>query len=236
MQIENEIKNEVKIEKDKKQDKFLNNIIGKTINSAIDIGLRMILPDLIENQVIEIKDALIQNGLKEGINTAINKTIDFGKSALGIVTGNFENMSQIQTAIGDGGIIDTLSKVLDNTVNKAYKSGYINGNINRLIKNGKNIILDNISNNIKNELQDQIKATEKLENCINKWKESYKNKDIDGMKKQYKEIEKQIKNIIPLENILKETRRVENMHKLVEKNGYDFNIPKLEETLIEKFQ
>ena len=39
-----------------------------------------------------------------------------------------------------------------------------------------------------------------------------------------------------LENILKETRRVENMHKLVEKNGYDFNIPKLEETLIEKFQ
>lgn len=236
MEIENELKNEVKIEKDKNQDKFLNNIFGKTINSAIDIGLRMILPDLIENQIIEIKDALIEDGLKEGINKAIDKAIDFGKSALGIFTGNFENMSQIETAIGDGGIIDTLSLVIDKTTNKAYALGHINSTVNRLIKNGKNVILNNISNNIKNELQDQIRATEKLEKYINKWKDSYKNKDFEGMQKQYKEIEKQIKNIVPLENILKETRRVENMHRLIEKNGCNFNIPKLEEELIDKFQ
>ena len=88
---------------------FLNNIIGKTTNNAFDIGLREILPDLIENQIIDIKNALLENGLKSGIDTAIKSVIDFRKSATGIITGNFENIGQVRTAIGDGGIIDTIS-------------------------------------------------------------------------------------------------------------------------------
>ena len=107
--------------------------MGKTINNAIDIGLKIILPDLIENQIIEIKNSLINNGLKSGINTAIKNAIDFGKSTIGIFTGNFENISQIQMAIGNGGIIDTLSDVLDKATNKAYRAGYINNNINTVI-------------------------------------------------------------------------------------------------------
>ena len=82
-------------------------MIGKTINTGIDFGLRAVLPDLIENQVIDIKNSLIKNGLREGINTAIKSAIDLGKSALEIVTGDFQNMSQVQMAIGSGGIIDT---------------------------------------------------------------------------------------------------------------------------------
>ena len=53
-----EIENKINIEKNKNI--FLNNIIGKTINNALDIGLRAILPDLIENQVINIKNELIE--------------------------------------------------------------------------------------------------------------------------------------------------------------------------------
>ena len=94
MELQNEINNNVNIEKNN----FLNTLLGKTINNAIDIGLKSILPDLIENQIIEIKDSLIKNGLKEGIQTAVDSTIDFGKSAIGIFTGNFENMTQVRTA------------------------------------------------------------------------------------------------------------------------------------------
>ena len=60
MEIENQINNNIKIEKNN----LLNNIIGKTINNAIDIGLKTILPDLIENQIIDIKNSLLENGLK----------------------------------------------------------------------------------------------------------------------------------------------------------------------------
>ena len=69
-----EIENNINIEKNKNN--FLNNIIGKTINNALDIGLRAILPDLIENQIINIKNELIENGLKAGANTAINSVIN----------------------------------------------------------------------------------------------------------------------------------------------------------------
>ena len=52
---------------------------GKTINNAIDIGLKTLLPDLIENQVIDIKNSLMENGLKAGIETAVDSAINFGK-------------------------------------------------------------------------------------------------------------------------------------------------------------
>ena len=117
MELNNEINNNINVEKNN----FLNSVLGKTINTAIDIGLRAILPDLIENQVIDIKNALLQNGLKSGIDTAVNSAINLGKSAVGIVTGNFENMDQVRMAVGNGGIVDTVSNVLDKAINNTYK-------------------------------------------------------------------------------------------------------------------
>ena len=230
MEIENEIINNIQIEKNN----FLNSIIGKTINNAIDIGLKSILPDLIENQIIEIKNVLLTNGLKSGIESAVENTIDFGKSAIGIFTGNFENMTQVRTAVADGGIIDTVSNVLDEVINKTYELGYINKSVSSVIKNGKNVLLENISSNIKKELDEQTNSIEKLERYVNNWKEYFENKDFGGMTKEYNKIKKQLDNIIPLENILKETREVEVVHNLIKNNGQNFNISNLEIELAEK--
>lgn len=139
MKIENEINNNINLEKNKNN--FLNNIIGKTINNAIDVGLRVILPDLIENQIIDIKNALIENGLKSGIETAIDSGINLWKSAKGIITGNFENIEQVRVAIGDGGIIDEMSDVLDKVIDKTYEKGYINKTVNSLIRKRKKYII-----------------------------------------------------------------------------------------------
>lgn len=230
MQIQNEINNNIKIEKNN----FLNNIIGKTINNGIDIGLKTILPDLIENQIIDIKNSLLENGLKSGIETAVDSAIDFGKSAIGIFTGNFDNMTQVRTAVADGGIIDTMSDILDKVINKTYELGYINKSVKTTIKNSKNIILENISSNIKNQLDEQANTVEKLGRYVENWKEYYSNKDFQGMVKEYNKIKSQLDNIIPLENILKETRRVEVLHNLIKSNGQNFEITNLEKELVEK--
>ena len=231
MEIENEINNNIKLEKNN----FLNNIIGNTINNAIDIGLKSILPDLIENQIIDIKNALFENGLKGGIETAIDSAINFGKSTIGIFTGNFENMTQVRTAVADGGIIDTMSELLDNAINKTYEKGYINRSVSTVIKNGKNVLLDNISSNIKSQLDKQSNIVENLGRYIENWKEYYSNQDFEGMTKEYNKIQKQMGNIIPLENILKEIRNVEVIHNLIKNNGQNFEISNLEKELAEKF-
>lgn len=227
MEIKNEIKNNIKIEKNN----FLNNIIGKAINNAIDIGLRAILPNLIENQIIDIKNALLENGLKSGIDTAIKSAVDFGKSAYGIVTGNFENMEQVRTAIGDGGIIDTISNVLDKTIDKIDEKGYINPNINYIIKNGKNILLDNITNKIENELKEQTDSVRKLEKYLKNWEENYIKKDFAKMAESYIKIEEESEKIIPLENVIKETKRIKAIHNLIKNNGQNFDITEDEKRL-----
>ena len=231
MELENTINNNIEMEN--KQNNFLNTVLGKTINSAIDVGLRAILPDLIENQIIDIKDSLIENGLKGGIQTAINSAIDFGKSVTGIFTGQFENINQVETAIGNGGILDTISNVLEDVVDKAYQKGKINYTVNNLIKKGKDVILNNVSNNIKNELDYQSNSIEKLNTYINNWKEYYNKKDFEGMEKEYNKMKIQIENVLPIENTLKEMRTVENIHLLIKNNGQDFNITDSELKLAE---
>ena len=226
--IRNELNNEIKIEKNN----FLNTVIGKTINNAIDIGLKTILPDLIENQIIDIKNALIKNGLNDVIQTAVDHAVNFGKSVVGIFTGNFENMTQVRTAMADGGLVDTVSDVLDKVIDRTYESGYINKSINNLIKNGKDILLENITKNITNELDAQTKAVEKLERYVSNWQECFENKDFSGMTKEYNKIQGQIDNILPLENILKQTREVEVLHNLIKNNGQNFEITDLEDQLI----
>ena len=54
-----------KIVNENTQKSFLETTLGKTVNTAIDIGLRAILPDFVENQVIGIKNNLLDYGLKD---------------------------------------------------------------------------------------------------------------------------------------------------------------------------
>ncbi|MCI8273774.1 MAG: hypothetical protein HFJ55_06820 [Clostridia bacterium] len=217
------------------QSKFLDSLLGKTINGAIDIGLRAILPDLIENQIIEIKNSLFENGLNGGIKQAINTIVDFTKSTTGIVTGRFDNIEQINFAIGKGGLIDTISNIFDFATNKIYEKGYINSTIKHIIKNGKNTILNTISNNIKKELDNQNDLLGGLEKNIKKWKDAYNIKDLNSMNKIYNAIEKKFDKIIPIENICKEIRNIEAIHEFIKNNGNSISISDIEREVIEKF-
>ena len=143
---------------DNTQKRFLETTLGKTINTAIDIGIRAILPDFVENQIIDIKDNLLNYGLKEGISKTIDDAVDLGKSVIGIVTGNFENISQMQNAVKSGGLIDGISSLLDNVVDKVEKVGLINNTIAKTIKQGKNVILNNVENKIENAFSKQYEA------------------------------------------------------------------------------
>ena len=53
------------------------------------------------------------------------------------------------------------------------------------------------------------------------------------MTKEYNKIKSQLDNVVPLENILKETKKVEMMHNLIKNNGQNFEITNLENQLIE---
>lgn len=208
----------------KEQNNFLNSTVGKIINTAIDLGLRWVLPDFVENQVIDVKNSLIKGGLKEGIDAAVNSAIDLGKSVTGIFTGKFEDISQAQNAIKNGGIIDGVSSVIDSAISISSKNGWIPQNVASLIKQGKNVILDNVSSNIETEFVSQIDQIEKLGKYENNWRDYYKEQDFEGMEREYQKIKDKLKEILPLEQTIKQARQIENIHTIIKNNGHDFNI------------
>ena len=232
--IENEINLNNEITNMNEQTNFLETTLGKIINTAIDIGIRALLPDFIDEQVINIKDNLLNYGLKDGITKTIDNTIDIGKSAIGIFTGNFENVSQMQNAIEAGGLIDGLSSLLDTVIDKVNQKGIINYNIANTIKQGKDVILNSIENNIEKKFKEQNIEVENIEKYMNQWKESFNNKDFKSMEQEYQKIETILNNLVPLEKTINQARIIENLHNLIKNNGQDFNLNQEQLALAEK--
>ena len=229
-----EVTNNIEIEK--QQQNFLETTLVKTINTGIDIGIRAVLPDFIEEQIIDLKDNLLKYGLKDGIKKSIDDAINIGKSTVGIITGNFEDISQMQEAIKNGGIIDNVSGMLDSVINKVYSKGLINSTVAKTIKQGKNSILNNVEKNIENTFNNQIKALNYTEKYIENWKNYFENKDFYGMEKEYKKIKTEMNYLAPIEKMINEARTIENLHMLIKNNGQDFNLTKEQMELAEKLQ
>lgn len=232
LNLDNNIEENKDIEN--KQKEFLNTNLGKVINTGIDIGLKAVLPDVIENQIIDIKDVLLENGLKEGIGEVINQGIDIGKSAVGIFTGEFENIAQIENVVKKGGILDSTSKLLDTAINFAQEKDIIDKDVSKLIKQGKNSIISAVNDKIEETLTEQIKNVEKLDSYCEKWKEAYNEKDIDKMEKAFKNIENYKEKTVPLKNIFEKSERVENIHTYIMNNGKNFELTEVENELLKK--
>lgn len=216
------------------QQSFLQTSLGKTINSAIDIGLKTIFPDLIEDEIIDIKNCILENGFKSGVEEIIKSGIDFGKSVSGIITGNFESVEQIQIAIKDGGILDRTSELLDNIINIIKQKDLINNTTASLIKQGKNSIISSIRNKIEETLINQIKAVEKIEKYTKNWNIAYGIQDFDKMEDAYKNIKNNLEKTVPLERIINSARTIENIHNLIKNNEKNFNLTEQEIKLAQK--
>ena len=216
------------------QRSFLQTSLGKAVNTAVDIGLKVVLPDVIEDEVIDIKDCILENGFKAGMEEIVKSGIDFGKSVSGIITGNFETVEQIQMAVKNGGILDKTSELFDNVINLVKEKGMINNTTASLIKQGKNSIISSISNKIEETLTNQIKAVEKIEKFTNNWNTAYGIQDFDKMETAYKNIKNNLEKTLPLEKIINNARTIENIHNLIKNNGKKFNLSDEELSLAQR--
>ena len=162
--------------------------------------------------------------LKIGIKQTIDDAINIGKSAMGIFTGNFENIGQMQKAIQKGGLIDGMSSLIDVAIDGLKNTGIIDNKILKIVKQGKNIILNNLESNISNTFNNQYQIIENTNKYISNWKKHFENKDFEGMEKEFNKIEKQFKNIAPIENTINNMKTVEILHNLIKNNGHDFNL------------
>ena len=134
-----------------------------------------------------------------------------------------KNISELNIEKETSRIISAIKDSYDLSINQ----------VERLEKNKKTI-----SNKVEQEIDKKIKsyvnAFEKNDQYINEWKEFYNSKDFKNMDKIYKKIEKNMNNIIPTEEKIKEVRKLENVHQLIKRKGGDFNLTNEELELTQK--
>ncbi len=213
------------------QEKFLQSNLGKAINSGVDIGIKALLPNFIEDEVINIKDSLVTDGFKAAVDTAIDEATNLGKSLMGIVSGTFENVSQIKEATEKGGLIDSISDLLDDAISFAKKQEWISKDTANLLKKGKKAIVDTVEEGIDNTLSKQIEAVEKIDNYIEKWQKYYEEQNFTNMEYQYNKIQEYLEEVIPLEETITKARTIENLHELIKNNGKNFELTEQQKEL-----
>lgn len=88
-----------------------------------------------------------------------------------------------------------------------------------------------IKTGVDNTLDNQVEAIEKLDKYITKWNQYYNEQNFVNMEYQYNKIEEYLKEVIPLEDVLKRARTVENLHELIKNNGRNFDLTQEEKEL-----
>ena len=93
--------------------------------------------------------------------------------------------------------------------------------------------MNTIEDEIGETLENQVVAIEKIDGYINKWQKYYEEQNFTNMEYQYDKIQEYIQEVIPLEEILKKARTVENLHELIKNNGKNFDLTQEEKELAE---
>ena len=224
MELINNIEKKNNLEIENNQNNFLNKTLGIAANLAVDLGIRALLPNFIEDQIIDVKDNLVKHGLKNGIDKTINDTISTGKNIIGMFKGDFKNVGQIQKIFSSGGLADDMSGVLDMVLNNIEKKGALNSSVTDIIRNGKDIIIDSVEKNVQDNIAEQLNTEKNINQSINLWENAYNKKDFNTMEKNYKNIIQELDKLIPIEETINKARKIENLHNIIKNNGNNFNL------------
>lgn len=225
-----ELNNNNNVELEKEQNDFVKNAINEAVKTGIHMGIKTLLPDFIEDKIIELTDEL----LDDGNGNVIDKLGEIGKNAKEFLGNNFKNISQVQEALKNGNIMNKISETIDSNLNKLYEKGKISSEVIDTIKNGKEKIVNNIENNLEEKINTQTNISKSLDEAMNNWKKYYDKKDFDNMEIEYEKIKKELSSLMPLESSITQARNIENIHNLIKNNGHNFNLSNTELELAKK--
>lgn len=212
---------------------LMSNVLS-IANNALEFGLKTILPDAIENDVIEIKDKFIHEGFTEGIQEVLDKLEDVGKSIAGIFTGKFETVEQIKRVVQKDGLLDGISDVMDKVLKKLLDNKKIDKKTYNLIKTGKKEILSSMENNLEGLYKEDTYSLDKLSEHCEEWKKQYKEKDYEGMSKTMTKIKQKLNQNKVVEETINKARSIENIQKYIKEKGNIENLSEEQKELIEK--
>lgn len=207
------------LELDKSKNDFFNTTVGKVIDNTVNIAIKALVPDIIDDQVINVKDAIIEGGFKEGLEEIKRSGTNFKESIKGIITGEFKTIEQMKIAIKDGGILDFVSLCVDKGIKCLSEKTGIDKSTLNLVSSGKDLLVNQITSSIENKFTEQLEEIERLDKYCEEWKESYNDKDLGKINIVYEKIEDSLENVIQIESVLNKVNNIKNLNELINSSG-----------------
>lgn len=233
LEINNDLLKDDIVKKD--GNNILSTILGKAVNEGINFGLKKILPDFIEDEIIDIKDAILSDGIREGINVAVEKVSDIGKSIKGIVTGDFSKISEMEKLINkEGGLLEEVGSLINKGINNIKDKDVFSNDTISLLKGGTKVINKSLNDTVKQLLNEQQKVLKSVDTNIENWENAFMNKDFETMEKEYNKILQKTTDTQVMAEIKNKISVVENLHTLIKNNNQDFNLNQEEIELAKK--
>lgn len=212
---------------EKKQDNILIKGIKGALNIGLNLGIKAALPNIIEDEVIKLKDSILQNGLKNGLKEGIDNVKNKFKEVMNFFGKNKDNKIKNVEVINDltkrGGEIDELSKLLSKAIDYTIKSKAINKDLGKAIKAGKSTILRNISNKLRDNMTDVLKEFKNIDELHKNWQAGLNNQDYDVMRKNYMKINKIANEVLPYKELFEKLEEMDLIQKYIEESG-NFNL------------
>lgn len=193
----------------------------------------MALPNYIEDHVINIKNILLENGLKEGVNEISKKAKDIISVLIGKNKNKSTNVDEIRALTKQNGVINSFSKMVSKAIDKSVENNMISKNIGSVLKSGKTAMLSTFSEKLENKLYNEIKSLEGFKREVNNWNKSFSKNDIKGMKQSFKKLEKHYNEISVEIRELIDFEKISYTQEYIEKNNIK-NISEDEKRLLEK--
>lgn len=213
--------------------KEININMPKIANNALNFGLKAILPDFIEDDIIQIKDSFINEGFEKGLEEAKEKAEEVWKSVKGVFTGEFDTVGEIQKLIQKNGILDTASDLVDKITKLLLSKKIINKTTYNLIKTGKKEILNALEGELNNYYKIDTYDLERLNEQIEKWQKNYNDSDYESMEKTAKTILNILDKVDQIEAVINKARNIQKVQKYIQEKGSKEKLTKAERKLIE---
>lgn len=213
--------------------KEININMPKIANNALNFGLKAILPDFIEEDIIQIKDSFINEGFEKGLEEAKEKAEEVWKSVKGVFTGEFDTVGEIQKLIQKNGILDTASDLVDKITKLLLSKKIINKTTYNLIKTGKKEIINALEGELNNYYKVDNYDFEGLSEQIEKWQKNYNDSDYESMEKTAKTILNILDKVDQIEAVITKARNIQKVQKYIQEKGSKEKLTKAERKLIE---
>ena len=207
--------------------------LPKVTNNALNFGLKAILPDFIEEDIIQIKDSFINEGFEKGLEEAKEKAEEVWKSVKGVFTGEFDTVGEIQKLIQKNGMLDTASDLVDKITKLLLSKKIINKTTYNLIKTGKKEIINALEGELNNYYKVDNYDFEGLSEQIEKWQKNYNDSDYESMEKTAKTILNILDKVDQIEAVITKARNIQKVQKYIQEKGSKEKLTKAERKLIE---